>query len=418
MTKPKSENDVDVIMKKRISNLAAKFMQINEHIFENTEVAFAPKNDIQLREARTLFKLIGNSTLVNIGTKAANLALKLHLPVTPLFRITVYEQFCGGETFEECKKTIERLSKFGVKVMLNYGVELKETESDFEKTIEQNLEAISFAGKNKTANIVCIKITGFGRLGLFEKIQSGESLTRSETDEYYRVKERFHRLCSAAKKVKVQLYVDAEESWIQETLDAITEEMMAEYNKSFPVVFNTFQLYRWDRLAYLKQEIERAKKHSFILGAKLVRGAYMEKENERAEKLGYRSPIHRSKKAVDKDFDAAVELCIENIENTACCIASQSEQSCLHTIRLMEAKNISFHHPYICFSQLYGMGDHITFNLAKQGFNAYKYLPYGPVKDVIPYLIRRAQENTSVNGQMSRELKLIETEIERRRTKK
>lgn len=401
--------------KKRISNLQPIYMKIDAQIFENTEVAFAAKSNTALREARTLFKLIGNNALVNLGTKAANIAIKLHLPVTPIFRITVYEQFCGGETFDECKNTIKQLSKFGVNAMLNYGVELKETETDFEKTIAQNLEAIAFAGKNKTANIVCIKLTGFGRFGLFEKLQTGENLTKSENEELKRVKERFHQLCKAAQKVKVQLYVDAEESWIQNSLDNITEEMMAEYNQSFPVVFNTFQLYRWDRLAYLKQEIERAKKNGFVLGAKLVRGAYIEKENERAEKMGYPSPIHKNKKAVDKDYNAALELCINNIANTAICVASQSEQSCLLAMQLLETKNIPFNHENVCFSQLYGMGDNITFNLAKLGFNAYKYLPYGPVKDVIPYLIRRAQENTSVNGQMSRELKLIEKEIERRR---
>ncbi len=390
-------------------------MKIDSNIFENTEVAFASKSTTALNEARTLFKLIGNNALVNWGAKAAGLALKLHLPVTPIFRITVYEQFCGGETFEECKKTITELSKYGVSAMLNYGVESKETECDFDKTIEQNLAAIAFAGKNKTANIVCIKPTGFGRLALYEKVQSGEKLSATEKQEFESVKERFHRMSRAAQKANVQLYIDAEETWIQDTLDTIAEELMEMYNTSFPVVSNTFQLYRWDRLAYLKKEIERAKRGSFILGAKLVRGAYMEKENERALDNGYASPIHKNKKAVDKDFDAAAELCIENIEHVALCVASQSEQSCLAAIKKMEALGIAPNHSRICFSQLYGMSDNITFNLAKHGFNAYKYLPYGPVRDVIPYLIRRAQENTSVNGQMSRELKLIEQEIERRR---
>lgn len=402
---------------KRISNLQPIRMKIDAQIFNNTEVAFAAKSDRALREAKTLFKLIGNHSLVNLGTKLTDIALKLHLPVTPIFRITVYEQFCGGETFEECKSTIHQLSKFGVNAMLNYGVELKETETDFEKTVAHNLEAISFAGKNRTADIVCIKLTGFGRFGLFEKMQSGESLSKSENEELSRVKNRFHRLCKAAQKVKVKLYVDAEESWIQNTLDHITEEMMAEYNQSFPVVFNTFQLYRWDRLAYLKKEVERARKNGFVLGAKLVRGAYIEKENERAEKMGYLSPIHKSKKAVDKDFNAALKVCVDNIDTASFCVATQSEQSCLIAMQLMEEKKLPFNHENVCFSQLYGMGDNITFNLAKLGFNAYKYLPYGPVKDVIPYLIRRAQENTSVNGQMSRELKLIEKEIERRRKK-
>ncbi|MCS6819885.1 MAG: proline dehydrogenase family protein [Chitinophagales bacterium] len=387
-------------------------------IFEDTETAFASKDDRALKEARLLFKLIGNPTLVNTGTKLADFALKLRLPITPLFRITVFDQFCGGETLEECSKTINELAKYRIKSMLNYGVELKETEEDFDKTVTNHLKTIAFAGKNRNADVVCIKITGFGRFGLFEKMQENATLSGSEKDELKRVKERFHTLCRAAQKQKVSLYVDAEESWIQDTLDKLTEEMMEQYNKELPIVFNTFQLYRWDRLEYLKQQIAKAAQHNYILGAKLVRGAYIEKENERAKKLGYRSPIHQNKKSVDADFKSAVDICLDNLNQVSICVATQSEQSCYDTIKKMEEKMIPFNHPFVCFSQLYGMGDNITFNLAKHGFNAYKYLPYGPVKDVIPYLIRRAQENTSVNGQMSRELKLIEKEIERRNDKK
>lgn len=390
-------------------------MEIDIDIFENTEAAFAAKNNTALKEAQVLFKLMGNNSLVSLGAKAANFALKLHLPVTPLFRITVYEQFCGGETFDECKKTIKNLSSYGVSAMLNYGVELKECENDFDIAVEENLKAIDFAGKNKSANAVCIKPTGLGRLALFEKAQSGNKLTKAESEELQRVKDRFHRLGKAAVVSNIHLYIDAEETWFQNTIDEIVEEMMALYNTKKPIIYNTVQLYRNDRLAYLKKEIERAKTQNYFYGIKLVRGAYMEKENERAEQNGYASPIHKNKKGSDKDYDAAVEFCIENIENTACCIATQNEQSCYLAAKSLAQKKIPFNHSRICFSQLYGMGDNITFNLAKLGFNAYKYLPYGPVKDVIPYLIRRAQENTSVNGQMSRELKLIQQEIERRK---
>ncbi len=389
-------------------------MEIHQRIFEDTETAFAAKTNRELKEAQLLFKLINNNALVNTGTFFAQVALKLRLPVTPLFRITVYEQFCGGETFEECKQTIKKLSNYGVGAMLNYGVELKDCEDDFEKTIQHNLEAIAFAGKNKSVQVVCIKITGFGRFALFEKMQQGEALSKHENEELKRITARFHRLCEAAAKHKVQLYVDAEESWIQDALDGMVENMMAQYNTENPVVFNTFQLYRHDRLTYLKKELKRAKTNGFVLGAKLVRGAYIEKENNRAAEMGYPSPIHKNKKAVDKDFDAALELCITELEHVAVCVASQSEASNLLAMQLMQQKNIPFHHPHLVFSQLYGMGDNITFNLAKLGFNATKYLPYGPVKDVIPYLIRRAQENTSVGGQMSRELKLITAELKRR----
>jgi proline dehydrogenase len=390
-------------------------MNIQSNIFEDTKTAYASKNNRELKEAQTLFKLIGNSALVSAGTFFANIALKLRLPVTPLFRITVYEQFCGGETFSECKKTIKKLSDKGVGAMLNYGVELKECEDDFDKTIQHNLEAIEFAGSNESIRVVCVKITGFGRLALFEKIQGKEELSKRETEEFERVKERLHQLCKAAAKNKVQIYVDAEESWIQDALDVLIESMMEQYNTTSAVVFNTYQMYRWDRLKYLQNELARASQKGFVLGAKLVRGAYMEKENSRAAEMGYKSPIHKNKKAVDKDFDEAVALCLSNITTVAFCVASQSEASNLLAIQLMQQKNISFNHPHVLFSQLYGMGDNITFNLARLGLNATKYLPYGPVKDVIPYLIRRAQENSSVQGQMSRELKLITTEIARRK---
>lgn len=390
-------------------------MKFSQEIFEDTQTAFAGKSNRALSEAKTLFKLIGNNKLVGAGTFMAQVALKLHLPITPLFRITVYDQFCGGETFEECKQTIITLGSRGVSAMLNYGVELKESEHDFDATIKHTLEAIEFAGKNKHVSVICIKLTGFGRFDLFEKIQSKKKLNEREQEELQKVKSRFHLLCKAASTHKIQLYVDAEESWIQDALDALVEEMMITYNRKTAVVFNTFQLYRWDRLAYLKQELQKAVHNNYILGAKLVRGAYIEKENQRAETMGYKSPIHKNKAAVDKDFDKAVALCLDHIEQVAFCVASQSEASNLHTIQLMQQKQLPFNHPHVCFSQLFGMGDNITFNLAKLGFNAAKYLPYGPVKDVIPYLIRRAQENSSVNGQMSRELKLITQEIERRK---
>jgi proline dehydrogenase len=389
-------------------------MKISPDIFENTEVAFQAKSNTDLQKAKWLFTMVGNNFLVNTGSSLAGLALNLGLPVSPLFKYTVYNHFCGGETFEECKKTISTLGKNKVGVLLNYGVELKETEEDFDKTISRNLEAIEFGGKNKSVKALCIKITGFGRFGLFEKIQTGETLTSPEKKEFDRIKKRFEKLCAAAEKNGVPLYVDAEESWIQEPLDGMVEEMMAKYNKKQCIVFNTFQIYRWDRLSYLQRQIDKAKTGEYFLGAKLVRGAYMEKERERAAELNYPSPIHKNKAAVDKDFDDAVNLCIENLEQVYLCIASQSETSNLLAVQLISRKKLEHNNEHILFSQLYGMGDNITFNLAKLGFNTTKYLPYGPVKDVVPYLIRRAQENTSVSGQTGRELSLIKMEIKRR----
>jgi len=390
-------------------------ISIDKDVFENTAIAFAHKTDTELQKAKWLFTLIGNNKLVNIGTSLADFALRIHLPISPLFRVSVYEHFCGGETFEECKITIAKLHKSHVYAMLNYGVELKEREEDFDKTIERNIEALEFAGRNKDVKVLCVKITGFGRFGLFEKMQEGKKLTKAETKELERVKDRLDKLCRSASDNNVAIYVDAEESWIQGPLDTIVEDMMAKYNHSKAVVFNTLQLYRWDRLDYLHKQLKAAKSRGYILGMKLVRGAYMEKERDRAAKMGYQSPIHIDKESVDKDYDAAMNYCLDHLDHVAVCIASQSEESNMLAIQQIDKKKIDRKHPHILFSQLYGMGDNITFNLARLGFNASKYLPYGPVRDVIPYLMRRAQENTSVSGQMSRELRLLTTEIERRK---
>lgn len=392
------------------------YMKISPDIFEDTETAYASKSNGELQKAKAMFQLMSNNGLVSLGSSLATFALSLRLPVSPLFRFTVYNHFCGGETFDECKNTIENLQKTNVGVLLNYGVELKETELDFDKTIAKNIEALEFAGKNKSVRALCVKITGFGRFALFEKIQNRGKLTVTEKKELLRVKNRFEKLCKVASENEVALYVDAEESWIQNPLDEMIEDMMAKYNRNHCVVFNTFQMYRWDKLEYLKHQIEKAKAGNYILGAKLVRGAYMEKERERAEKMNYKSPIHVNKKAVDKDFDEAVNLCLDNLDSLFVCIASQSEKSNLIAIQQIDKKKIERHSERIIFSQLYGMGDNITFNLAAAGFNSTKYLPYGPVKDVIPYLIRRAQENTSVAGQTGREFALIKKELRRRKS--
>lgn len=384
-------------------------------LFENTETAFEYQSTPGLKKAKFLFQLFGNNTLVSLGTSATNIALSLHLPISSLFKITVFNHFCGGENFAECTKTIQFLSKFNVGSMLNYGVELKETEEDFEKTILQTLESIAFAGKNTQVKSICIKLTGFGRFDLFEKMDRKEILSKNEEIELQSIKKRLDRLCVAAKENDVVLYVDAEESWIQDALDGLVEEMMEKYNLQKPVIFNTIQLYRNDRLAFLERSIHIAKSKGYFYGVKIVRGAYMEKERERANAMGYPSPIHVDKPSTDKDFNAGMQLCFNHLDIVTVCVASQSEESNLLAISLIDEMNIARNHPNILFAQLLGMGDNITFNMAKAGFNVCKYLPYGPVKEVIPYLIRRAQENTSVQGQMGRELKLILTELARRK---
>ncbi len=384
-------------------------------LFENTETAFEYQSTPALKKAKFLFQLFGNNTLVSLGTSATNIALSLHLPISSLFKITVFNHFCGGENFAECTKTIQFLSKFNVGSMLNYGVELKETEEDFEKTILQTLESIAFAGKNTQVKSICIKLTGFGRFDLFEKMDRKEMLSKNEEIELQSIKKRLDRLCVAAKENDVVLYVDAEESWIQDALDGLVEEMMEKYNLQKPVIFNTIQLYRNDRLAFLERSIHIAKSKGYFYGVKIVRGAYMEKERERANAMGYPSPIHVDNPSTDKDFNAGMQLCFNHLNIVTVCVASQSEESNLLAISLIDEMNIARNHPNILFAQLLGMGDNITFNMAKAGFNVCKYLPYGPVKEVIPYLIRRAQENTSVQGQMGRELKLILTELARRK---
>lgn len=393
-------------------------MDIKPSVFDNTEVAFAGKTDGELQKSKALFSLMGNNGLVSLGSGIADFALKIHLPVAPLFKWTVYDQFCGGETFEECTRTIAKLARQNVGVLLNYGIELKETEEDFNKALEINIDAIKFAGKNRGVKAVCVKPTGYGRFELFEKVQRGETLKGNEKKEYEKVYDRFIELCEEAERHDVIIYVDAEESWIQDTLDNMVEELMQKFNRKKCIVANTFQLYRWDRLDYLKQQIDKAKAGSYFLGAKLVRGAYMEKERDRAKEMGYKSPIHRSKKAVDTDYNEAVELCLQNLKYIHLCVASQSEESNLLAIKAIDKLKLERFSEDVVFSQLYGMGDNITFNLAKLGFNATKYLPYGKVKDVIPYLIRRAQENTSVAGQTGRELSLINKEIKRRKSQK
>lgn len=393
-------------------------MEISPDIFENTQSAFAAKSDTALQKAKALFSVVGNNLFVRAGSSLAMLALKLHLPVSPVFKWTVYDHFCGGETFEECKLTIEALQKAGVGVLLNYGVELKESEADFDKALKKNTEAIEFAGVNRAVTAVCLKPTGFARMALLEKVQKEEKLSAAEQKEWHRVQQRFEELCQVADRKNVMLYLDAEETWIQDALDNMVEDLMSRFNREKCVVCNTLQMYRWDRIAYLNEQIKKAKAGGYYLGLKLVRGAYMEIERERAAEMNYKSPIHENKQKVDADFDKAVEVCLDHHEWVYTCVASQNEYSNLRAMREMLQRKIDPKTEKVVFSQLYGMGDNVTFNQAQAGFNATKYLPYGSVKEVIPYLIRRAQENTSVAGQTGRELALINKEIKRRKKQK
>lgn len=383
--------------------------------FDNTQVAFAGKDDTELQKSAWLFRIMSNSTIVDIGSHITKLALQIGLPVQTILKSTIYEHFCGGESLEETEPMIAALAEQGVSTILDYGVEAKDSQEEFDANLEEQLRAIRFADTHKAVPYVSCKITGYAPFSLLEKLETGAPRTSEEEAELDGLRRRMHTICEAAANQSVCLYVDAEESWIQDAIDDITTKLMAQYNQQKPTVFNTIQLYRHDRLAYLKAAHQAARDGGYLLGVKLVRGAYMEKERERAKDHGYPSPIHANKAAVDADFDAAVAYCLEHIDDIAFCAATHNEESCLKLVQAAQETQVPLDHPHIHYAQLYGMSDHISFNLARAGCNASKYVPYGPVRDVVPYLIRRAQENRSVSGQVGRELRLILEEVARRK---
>ena len=384
-------------------------------IFDNTQVAFSLKSDTELERAYFLFKLIASQPLVKIGTAVTNFALKAHLPVEGLIRSTVFDHFCGGVNEVDCLKVVDNMFTKGVSSVLDYSVEGKEEEAQFDAALEMTLKTIEFAREREAIPFAVFKPTGFGRLDLYEKVGEKSVLTEAEQKEWNRVIARFDLACKTAHEKDVLLLIDAEESWMQDAADAIVTDMMRKYNKQKAIVFNTLQMYRWVRLDYLKSLHEQAKSEGFYIGMKLVRGAYMEKENDRATERGLKSPICVSKEATDINYDAAVLYMVENIDKMAIFAGTHNEESSYKLMQLMSEKGISKNDKRIFFGQLLGMSDNISFNLAENGYNVAKYLPFGPVRDVMPYLIRRAEENTSVAGQTSRELTLIKKEKERRK---
>jgi proline dehydrogenase len=388
---------------------------IMNKIFDNTQVAFSLKSDTELERAYFLFKLIASQPLVKIGTAVTNFALKAHLPVEGLIRSTVFDHFCGGVNEVDCLKVVDNMFTKGVSSVLDYSVEGKEEEAQFDAALEMTLKTIEFAREREAIPFAVFKPTGFGRLDLYEKVGEKLVLTEAEQQEWNRVIARFDLACKTAHEKDVLLLIDAEESWMQDAADAIVADMMRKYNKQKAIVFNTLQMYRWDRLDYLKSLHEQAKSEGFYIGMKLVRGAYMEKENDRATERGLKSPICVSKEATDINYDAAVLYMIENIDKMAIFAGTHNEESSYKLMQLMAEKGITKNDKRIFFGQLLGMSDNISFNLAENGYNVAKYLPFGPVRDVMPYLIRRAEENTSVAGQTSRELTLIKKEKERRK---
>lgn len=384
-------------------------------LFNNTEVAFGLKSDSELERAYFLFKLIKSEPLVKIGTAVTKFALKSSLPVEGLIRSTVFDHFCGGVSETDCMPIIERMHEKKVCSVLDYSVEGKEEEAQFDAVLDKTLSLIDFVNEKESMPFAVFKPTGFGRFELYRKLTEGESLSEDEQKEWDRVVERFEKVAKACYEKNECLLVDAEESWMQKAADDLMEDLMEKYNKEKVIIFSTLQLYRHDRLDYLKGLHERARKKGFKIGMKLVRGAYMEKERERAEEKNYLDPICASKEETDKNFDDVLKYMFENIEDMAIFCGTHNEESSYLLMELIEKAKMDKNDNRLWFGQLYGMSDNITFNLADQGFNVAKYLPFGPVKDVMPYLIRRAEENTSVAGQTNRELNLISKEKKRRK---
>ena len=400
--------------------------------FDNTEFAFEYKSDKELKKAQFLFSSMGKPWLLNLGLKITPWAMKWNIPFTKsIIRSTLSAQFIGGETLEQTARVADKLEKYGVNVILDYGVEGGHNgEPGFEQSTEEFIRVINYAATQNNTPFMSIKVTGLARFGLLEKLDSMmhanagtlmkrylkaiDDLPAEEKEEWHRVRNRLMRISEIAAQKNVGVLIDAEETWIQDPVDALTILMMDTFNKKECIVYNTLQLYRHDRLQFLKDSYEAAIERNFVLGAKLVRGAYMEKERSRAAEMNYPSPIQPDKESTDKDFNAAVEFCIDHLNRIALIVASHNEYSNLLATQLLQKKGLPLRHPHVHWSQLYGMSDNITFNLAHAGCSVSKYLPFGPIKDVVPYLMRRAQENSSVAGQTGRELSFIKKELERR----
>lgn len=383
-------------------------------IFEDTATAFALKKDSELERAYFLFKLIANEPLVKLGTLVTRFAIKANLPVEGLIRATVFDHFCGGVSESDCMAVVDLMWERKVCSVLDYSVEGKDTEDPLDDALAKVLTILDFVKKKDAIPFAVFKPSGFGRFTLFQKIGEGKKLNKEEEAEWGRVVKRFDTTCNKAFDKDVSLLVDAEESWMQDAADQLVEEMMRKYNKEKAIVFNTLQLYRWDRMQYLEGLYERAQRDGFKIGIKAVRGAYLEKENERAEEMGYPTPICATKQETDDNFDQAVAFMLKHLETISLFAGTHNEGSCYRIMELMDENSLAPNDLRIWFGQLYGMSDHISFNLAKHGYNVAKYLPFGPVRDVMPYLIRRAEENTSVAGQTNRELELLKKERNRR----
>ncbi len=403
------------IILQMLSNQTNNKTQQVKPSFENTEIAFRHSSNADLNRAYWLFRIININFLVKIGPPVTNFAIKIGLPIKSLIKATIFKHFCGGETINECNNTIKNLHSGGVGTILDYSIEGEDDEAVFDSTRDEIIRTIERATSDKAIPLTVFKVTGVGRFALLEKLDAKLALNAEEEKEWQRVQNRVLAICDKAYTNNVPVMIDAEESWIQETIDLLALTMMSRFNTKTAIVYNTYQMYRHDKLASILNDHEIAVSEGFILGAKIVRGAYMEKERKRADENGYPSPIQLDKKATDLDYDSALDYCTTNIDKIAFIAGTHNEESCRLLAELLDAKGIDHKHPHVYFSQLLGMSDNLSFNLADAQYNVAKYVPYGPIKAVLPYLFRRAQENTAIAGQMSRELSLIVKERKRRK---
>jgi proline dehydrogenase len=384
--------------------------------FKDTAIAFQHKSDRELLLSYLIFGLTKSPFLVKFLSQAAKFTLAIGLPVKPFIKATVFKQFCGGEKKEEYSEIIAKLGKADVGTILDYSVEGTKDEAGFEDTMDQLLQIIEQSKSDPNIPCTCMKMTAVGSFDLYKKITANEPLSKKDQRELNKVKIRLGKICKASYEADKPIYIDAEETWIQGAIDRLAEEMMAKYNQNKAIVFTTLQLYRWDRNDYFKQLIQKARTGAYKLGIKIVRGAYLEKERERARRLRYKSPINETKVKTDREYNKAVEIFIDNIDVVEICVGTHNEESCKLLIQAMAEKKLPINHPHIYFSQLYGMSDNISFNLANAGYNVSKYLPFGPIESTLPYLARRAEENTAIAGQMSEELEIIVHERRRRKS--
>lgn len=383
--------------------------------FDNTKLAFQAKSDAELRRSSWLMRMVDSPFLTKIGPPLITFAFQLGLPIKGLVRKTLFDLFCAGESLEETAETTAHLAQYGVHTILDYSVEGEKNEEGFDATLQEFIATLEHGSRHEAVAFTACKLTGLASFDLMEKIQAGSPLSEKEQESFQRVQQRLKDLGKATQKYRTPIFIDAEESWIQDVIDNCAEELMRAFNQKKPLVYTTVQLYRHDRLAYLEKLIADSQKEGYILGVKLVRGAYMEKEADRAEEMGYPTPIQPNKAATDRDYDRSLELCIQHIDHVAICAGTHNEASTLKLTELMQEHGIAPDHPHVLFAQLQGMSDNISFNLAHANYNTAKYLPYGPVRAVLPYLIRRAQENTAIAGQSSREVELLKKEMRRRR---